>query len=195
MKFKDLCSKYGRKKMKNLYTQEEVKEEYVAANLFRALDAEQKSSLQIWSMDFTEQKPNGEKVYTCGIIDINDKVVKGFETSSSANRVLACKSVESAIAQYGVPDMIMTDRGSPFVSKDFQKLLEKHNIRHSMSRPHTPVDNVFIETFWKSMKTEIGKVDQWTEAQYLMVVNYYVDYYNNLRPHSSLGYRPPLQAA
>ena len=33
-----------------------------------------------------------------------------------------------------------------------------------------------------------------TEQTYRMVVEYYVYYYNNLRPHSTLGYKPPLAA-
>lgn len=63
-----------------------------------------------------------------------------------------------------------------------------------MSRPHTPIDNRFIETFWKSMKIEMGKTDLLTEHTYRMVVDYYIYYYNNLRPHSSLNYRVPLSA-
>ena len=63
-----------------------------------------------------------------------------------------------------------------------------------MSRPHKPVDNCFIETFWKSMKVELGKTDLLSEQTYRMVIEYYIYYYNNLRPHSTLGYIPPLAA-
>ena len=61
------------------------------------------------------------------------------------------------------PDMVMTDRGAQFVSRDFHAMMEDWGIRHSMSRPRTPVDNRIY-------------------------------YCNNLRPHSSLGYLPPLAA-
>lgn len=54
--------------------------------------------------------------------------------------------------------------------------------------------NRFIETFWKSMKVELGKKDLLNEQTYRMVIEYYIYYYNNLRPHSSLGYLPPLAA-
>ena len=107
---------------------------------------------------------------------------------------MAKETVEKAVAQYGVPDMIMTDRGAQFTSKDFYDMMEKLKIAHSMSRPHKPIDNRFIETFWKSMKVELGKTCLLTEQTYRMVVDYYIYYYNNLRPHSTLGYRPPLAA-
>ena len=88
----------------------------------------------------------------------------------------------------------MTDRGSPFTGKAFHELLEREGIEHSMSRAHTPRDNRYIETFWQTMKTEIGPVKEMTIAEYRMILEYYEYYYNNLRPHSALGYRPPLQA-
>ena len=54
--------------------------------------------------------------------------------------------------------------------------------------------NRFIETFWKSMKVELGKKDLLNEQTYRMVIEYYIYYYNNLRSHSSLGHLPPLAA-
>ncbi len=56
------------------------------------------------------------------------------------------------------------------------------------------VDNIYIETFWKTMKIEIGKVTLLNEQTYAMVIDYYINYYNYLRPHSSLNYRTPLVA-
>mgnify|MGYP004661301783 FL=1 len=44
------------------------------------------------------------------------------------------------------------------------------------------------------MKVELGKKDLLNEATYRMVIEYYIFYYNNLRPHSSLGYATPLAA-
>ena len=44
------------------------------------------------------------------------------------------------------------------------------------------------------MKVELGKTNLLTEQTYRMVVDYYIYYYNNLCPHSALGYRPPLVA-
>ncbi|MBR2888857.1 MAG: integrase core domain-containing protein, partial [Oscillospiraceae bacterium] len=54
-----------------------------------------------------------------------------------------------------------------------------------------PVDNCFIETFWKSMKVELGKTSLLTEQTYRMVIEYYVYYYNNLRPPQQLGIYAP----
>jgi len=193
MKRLDIHAKYGRKRGKNVYTSEST-EKYIQENLYAQLSAEARSNHEIWSMDFTEQKINGKKIYTCGIISINRKILVGYTQSRICNAALATKTLAKAIEGYGAPYMLMTDRGSQFTSKAFYDMIQKENIIHSMSRPHRPGDNCFIETFWKSMKVELGKTDLLTEQLYEMVVDYYVYYYNNLRPHSSLGYRAPLSA-
>ena len=194
MKELHLIPKYGRKKGKNVHTSENT-EKYIRENLFAQLSEEEYNSKEIWSMDFTEEKIRGKTVYTCGIISVKRKILVGYSQSDKCNATFATQTVRKAIDSYGVPDMIMTDRGSQFTSKEFFVMMTELSIQHSMSRPHKPIDNRFIETFWKSMKVELGKTTLLTEQTYRMVVDYYVYYYNNLRPHSSLGYNPPLSVA
>lgn len=193
LKAQGLKSKYGRKKGKNVYTAPAVSEKYISENLFPTLTKKERT-YDILSMDFTEQKVDGKKVYTCGAININSKVLAAELCGCKNDSAAACATVKMAIEEHGVPYMIMTDHGSPFVSESFHKLLNEYGIKHSMSRPHTPSDNCFIETFWKSMKTEIGKVAHLPVEQYMFVMEYYKHYYNFERPHSSLGYSTPLKS-
>jgi len=193
LKSYDLRSKYGRKRCKNIHTSKNT-EKYIQDNLFAGLSAEKKDSMEIWSMDFTEEKIEGKKIYTCGIISVNSKVLVGYAQGNKCTTELAMEAMANALLEYGIPDMVMTDRGSQFISRDFHAMLEDWGIRHSMSRPHKPIDNRFIETFWKSMKVELGQTSLLNAQTYRMVVDYYVYYYNNLRPHSTLNYRSPLAA-
>lgn len=197
MAMKGLKSKYGRKKCKNVYTDKETSEKYVSENYLKKLSEETKRTQMIWSMDFTEQKITGKtgnkkKMYTCGIIDINEKVVVGHMISSKCTAEVAAETLKMAIKAFGVPYMVHTDRGPQFTSNKFHDTILEAGVIHSMSRPHTPVDNVWIETFWKSMKIEIGYVEQYGEEEYRMVIDYYIHYYNTMRPHSALGYMVPL---
>ncbi len=193
LKSYDVSSKYGRKRCKNVHTSENT-EKYIRENVYNQMPKEERREKKIWSMDFTEQKIQGKKVYTCGIISVNEKILVGYMQGKRCTSELAIKTVRKAIEEYGVPEILMTDRGSQFTSKAFYEIMEEQNIKHSMSRPHKPIDNVYIETFWKTMKTEIGKLTLLNEQTYAMVIEYYVNYYNNYRPHSSLGYVPPLAA-
>lgn len=186
-------SKYGRRKGKNVHTSKATAK-YIQENLYKQLTQEEKDRLEIWSMDFTEEKVDGKTIHTCGIISVKRKILVGYAQGTRCTTALALEALANAMLAHGIPDMIMTDRGAQFVSREFHDMLENWGIKHSMSRPHKPVDNCFIETFWKSMKVELGRTDLLTEQTYRMVIEYYIYYYNNLRPHSTLGYRPPLVA-
>ena len=194
MKKLGLRSKYGRRKTKNLHTHEKTAEKYIHENLYKKLSEEEKR-LEIWSMDFTEKKVKGKTIYTCGIQSVSRKILIARITGEKNDAATAVKTMMQGIERYGKPYMVMTDRGAPFTSKSFKETVERYGILHSMSRPHTPVDNIYIETFWKTMKTEIGEVEHLTEEEYYLIMDYYEYYYNFLRPHSSLGYCPPVPHA
>lgn len=194
MKKQGLRSKYGRKKGKNVYTDEETSEKFINENYLKQMSDVQRQQHKIWSMDFTEQKTkNDKKTYICGIIDINGKTIVSYNMAKKCTAELAVKTLQKAVIKYGAPYMVQTDRGSQFTSNKFHDIISQQGIIHSMSRPHTPADNVWIETFWKSMKTEIGNVEKYDENEYCMIIDYYMHYYNTTRPHSSLGYIPPLK--
>lgn len=194
MKKNGLISRYGRPKAKNIHTHSEQSEKFVTDNIYWSLSTKERPTMA-WSMDFTEQRVNGKKIYTCGIISINDAVLVGLKSGIPNNANSACATLEEAVKRFGVPEMILTDRGSPFVSKSFNEILNRYGIKHSMSRPHTPRDNRYIETFWQKMKTEIGQVTKFSVEEYLMVIGYYWYYYNHRRPHSRLNYMPPMVAS
>ena len=88
--------------------------------------------------------------------------------------------------------MILSDRGTQFVSETVYTFMQNMKIMHSMSRPHKPVENCYIETFWKSLKTELGKTIAYTIESFKVVLQYYEHYYNYERPHSALDYNAPM---
>lgn len=188
----ELRSKYGRKKCKNVYTSKNT-EKYIQENKYKQLSEEEREYYEIWSMDFTEERIGKTKIYTCGIISTTSKILVGLACGKSCTAGLAVEALQSALTIYGKPYMVMTDRGAAFTSRAFYDMLKEKGIRHSMSRPYTPVDNRFIETFWKSMKIEMGKTRGLNEYTYAIVMDYYIYYYNNHRPHSSLNYETPIQ--
>lgn len=184
-------SKYGRRKGKNVNTAEGTRE-YRKENILSRLTNLQKEELVIWHMDFSEVKTRDGKLYLCGIISNGNRLLVGMTTSKHCNGKFAVESVRQAISRYGKPDIIHTDRGTQFVSKKFCEAMKAEGITQSMSRPHKPCDNAQIETFWKSMKVEIGPTDDYTDDEMDMIAKYYGYYYNTLRPHSALNYLSPL---
>lgn len=191
MKKYDLVSKYGRKKGKNVNTSKET-EKYIRENIYGKISKEEKERLKIWSMDYSEIELGKKKYYLCGIKSVNERTCIAVTISEVQTKETAIETIEEGIKKYGKPDMIMTDRGTQYVSKAFYEYIKSKGIVHSMSRPHKPVDNCYIETFWKTLKTEMGNIKHYDYETYRIVLEYYIYYYNNERPHSSLGYKAPL---
>ena len=102
MKEQGLVSKYGRKKCKNVYTDNNINKKYIQDNLYAELSADDKLK-NIWSMDFTEQKINGKRIYTCGIISVNGKNIVGYKQSFKCTSKLAVETVKRAIEEHGGP--------------------------------------------------------------------------------------------
>lgn len=193
MKELNLKSKYGRRKCKNIHTAK-YPYRYIKDNLYPNLTKDDKTTNEIISMDITEQKIENKKIFTCAVISLNSKEILALQQSDSLKSELVVKTLKQAISNNKLkPYMVLTDRRTQFVSRSFNSVLDEYQIRHSMSRPYKPVDNIFIETFWKTMKTEIGKTAHLTKEQYEMIVRYYIYYYNNKRPHSSLNYYTPKE--
>jgi len=94
---------------------------------------------------------------------------------------------------------VMTDNGSPFVSKAFAEACEDLGLRHIRTRPYTPRTNGKAERFIQTLQREwaYGKVYQ-TSAGRKRALPAWLRYYNDLRPHRALEMKSPraqLQAA
>lgn len=183
-----LESKHGRRILaKNIYTTTD--ERFIAENLIKGLKVT--TSNQICQTDGSEFKHIGGKMIVCGIIDIYDKTVVA-EYGGTENKELVAETVKKRLTM-GVPEKMHSDRGSANASLKVKELLEGNKIKRSMSAPHTPNENQYIESFWKTAKTEIGDTRKLTREELIMVLDYYLYYYNNERIHSSIGYLTPSQ--
>lgn len=190
MKQQGLVAIYRNKRISNVHTSLNTSE-YRPDNKLNNLNLNQRDQ-EIWSIDFTEEKIKNKKVYICALISINTRMIVGHTISFKNNSQIAVNTVLSAISKYEAPYMISSDRGSPFISKLYNDTMKELGIIQSMSRPRKAVDNRYIETFFKSMKTELGKTNHLKVEDYIKIVNYWIYYYNTKRIHSSLGYITPL---
>lgn len=85
-----------------------------------------------------------------------------------------------------------SDQGSQFTSDDYKNLLRNLNIRQSMDGRSRWADNIMIERWFRSLKTEQLYPNEYrTPRELRRLINQYVDDYNNIRPHEALGYKVP----
>ena len=87
-----------------------------------------------------------------------------------------------------------SDRGSQYCSYDYQKKLQAHGLRPSMSGKGNCYDNASVETFFKSLKAELIWRQTWpTRRQAEAAIFRYINgFYNTRRRHSYLGGISPL---
>jgi len=96
----------------------------------------------------------------------------------------------------GIPEYIRSDNGPEFAAKAVRRWLNRLDVTTLFIEPGSPWENGYVESFIGKMRDELlnGEVlDTLDEAKVL--VEAWRKIYNRLRPHSSLGYRPPAPEA
>ena len=67
---------------------------------------------------------------------------------------LSKRNFKEAVASHGIPSILNSDQGSQFTSDDYKKLLQDYGIRQSMDGKSRWADNIMIERWFRSLKTE-----------------------------------------
>ena len=88
---------------------------------------------------------------------------------------------------------VLTDNGSGYRSKLFAEACAELGIRHLFTRPYTPRTNGKAERFIQTMLREWAYARSYrTSNQRTRRLPAWLEYYNRRRPHTALGYRPPI---
>ena len=134
-------------------------------------------------------------VYLAAVLDWFSRRVLSWRVSITLEVEFCLETVEEALARHSRPDIFNTDQGSQFTSADLTGLLLGNAIAVSMDGRGAWRDNVFVERLWRSVKYEevyLRAYDSVGEAR--ASLGRYLEFYNQKRPHSSLGARTPDQA-
>ena len=149
---------------------------------------------QVWAIDITYIKMKNGHMYLTAIIDWHSRFIVGWELSETLETAPVLEAVKQAIAKYGTPAIINSDQGSQFTSDEYIALLKEHKIRQSMDGKARWVDNVIIERWFRSLKTENIYITEYTNPRELRNgIGKYVLDYNYERPHQSLDNNRPYQ--
>mgnify|MGYP003586312220 CR=1 FL=1 len=151
----------------------------------------------VWSYDFVEGRTHdGRKYRILSIIDEASRECMALPVA----RKLKSDDVLAALAELfvtrGPPAHIRSDNGPEFIATAVQEWLAKVGVKTLYIAPGSPWENGYCESFNGSLRDELlnGEIFySLTEAQIL--IEAWRRHYNTVRPHSSLGYRPPAPEA
>jgi putative transposase len=152
---------------------------------------------QLWVADITYIRLHREFVYLAVILDAYSRKVVGWELDRTLAARLPIAALEKAITERQPPPGLVhhSDRGVQYASGDYVRILSKHQMIPSMSRPANPYDNASCESFLKTLKREEIYANEYRDLEHLRanIQEFIEQYYNRCRLHSALGYRPPVE--
>jgi transposase InsO family protein len=150
---------------------------------------------QLWVADITYIRLAAEFVYLAVVLDRFSRKVVGWALGRTLAASLPLAALVQAIEQRQPPSGLVhhSDRGLQYASEEYARVLRRHGVVPSMSRPANPYDNAFCESFMRTLKGEEIDARAYRDLDDLRahLAEFIEQYYNRCRLHSALGYRPP----
>jgi len=149
---------------------------------------------KVWVGDITSVWVDGNIYYLCVIIDLFSRKVIAAKVSYKNNTKLTRLTFKDAFESRGEPENVIfhSDRGTQYVSYEYSALLKSLRVDQSFSNTGNPYDNAVIEGFFSNMKKEELNRNKYYHFDDLKEsVEEYVEFYNEYRPHETLGDIPP----
>jgi len=153
----------------------------------------------LWSSDFTYIRTGEGWLYLAGVLDCFSRRLVGWSMAGHMREELVTDALNMAVARRRPGDGLLhhSDRGSQYTAVTFGKRCRDAGITLSMGSKGDCYDNAVIESFWATVKKEIGLTTGRTFATRAearaAVFEYIETFYNPRRRHSTLGYRSPMQ--
>ena len=147
----------------------------------------------VWSYDFVEDRTHdGRKYRMLNIIDEFSRECLAIRI----NRKLKSTDVIDVLADLftlrGVPGYVRSDNGAEFIATAVQDWIAAVGAKTGYIEPGSPWENGYCESFNSKLRDELlnGEIF-YTLAEARIIIESWRQHYNEVRPHSSLGYKPP----
>jgi putative transposase len=150
----------------------------------------------VWAADLTAVPTAEGWLYLAVLLDLCSRKVVGWATDATPDTRLVLTAWTQALTRRGhAPRLHHSDRGCQYTSAAYQRALQAHGVRCSMSRRGNCYDNAMVESFFRTLKVELLDAVLWPtrRAATDAVADYIERFYNPRRLHSSLDYRSPVE--
>lgn len=149
---------------------------------------------QRWSMDFIhDQLSDGRRIRILNIVDDYSRVCVAQLVDLSISGARVAQYLERIAETRGLPETLVMDNGPEMTSKAMFFWSQKSGVKLHFIQPGKPTQNAFIESFNGKFRDSCLNL-QWfrdlNDAK--RIITKWRDHYNTERPHSSLGYKSPI---
>jgi transposase InsO family protein len=151
----------------------------------------------VWAYDFVQARTHDGRAFR--MLTVIDEYTRQCLAIPVARRlrsddVLHC--LTELFTRYGPPDHIRSDNGSEFTAKAVREWLSKIGVKTLFIGPGSPWENGYNESFNGKLRDELLNTEIfYTLKEAEVLIERWRHHYNTIRPHSSLGYRPPAPRA
>ncbi|MBX9399642.1 IS3 family transposase [Streptomyces sp. TRM72054] len=150
-----------------------------------------------WCGDITYIATEEGWLYLATVIDIASRRVVGWATADHLRTELVADALKAAreTRRPSGPVIFHSDRGCQYTSHELATLATQFDIRLSVGRTGQCWDNALAESFFSTLKNELGDNRPWPSraAAHTAIFEWIESWYNLHRLHSSLGYRSPAE--
>lgn len=147
--------------------------------------------------DFVHERTHdGRALRMMTILDEYSRESLAIEVGRRLNSRNVIATLARLFLEHGVPEHIRSDNGSEMTAKATRTFLSELNVDSLYIEPGSPWENGYIESFNGKLRDELlnGEIF-YTVLEAKVLVEQWRRHYNRVRPHSSLGYRPPAPEA
>lgn len=156
----------------------------------------QKSPNKVWVSDITYVKVGEQYYYICVILDLFSRMALSYGISDVIDTTLVIKTFDTAFDKRDKPKNLMfhSDQGVQYTSYIFRQYIKSKKVKQSFLAPGNPYDNSVCEAFLHTLKKEAIYHNLYnTPGELMAVMEKYIYFYNEERPHRKLNMKTPLQ--
>ena len=151
----------------------------------------------VWSYDFMEDRTHeGRKYRLLNVVDEFTRECLAIRIDRRLNSVDVIDVLSDLFIVRGVPAHIRSDNGPEFIAKAVQEWIRGVGAATAYITPGSPWENGYVESFNARLRDELlnGEIF-YSLREAKIVIEQWRRHYNQIRPHSSLGYQAPAPEA